>query len=104
MDLKKENESLLRELERLDQQYKEVFGEYTSQLDVNRDLVEKQVAVEKKLSTILAQLTTSAGSGNFINNATIQYFAQPPSTPSTINKRDTLDTGFQLDSKLVNNP
>ncbi|TNV87765.1 hypothetical protein FGO68_gene766 [Halteria grandinella] len=109
MDLKKENESFLRELERLDQQYKEIFGEYTGALDANRDLVEKQVAVEKKLSAVLAQLHgASGGNGqngnNFINNATIQYFAQPPATASA-NKRqsETLDIGFQLDNKLIAN-
>jgi uncharacterized membrane-anchored protein YhcB (DUF1043 family) len=61
-DLKKENMSLQRELERYDQNFKKVFGDYIEVLGDYKGLIEKFNEVEKKMA---------ASSQNYINNATI---------------------------------
>lgn len=75
-DLKKENLSLQRELERYDGNFKKVFGDYIDVLSDYKGLIEKFNEVEKKLT---------ANSQNYITNATIQnnYFgASSPLSPS----------------------
>ena len=72
-DLKKENMSLVRELERYDANFKRVFGDYIDVLTDYKGLVEKFNEVERKLS----------GNSNYINNATIQNFYPAPSVLST---------------------
>lgn len=59
-DLKKENESFLRELERLDEHYKQVFGDYVEALKDNKALIQKIEQLEYRLTQ-----------SNYINNATI---------------------------------
>ena len=74
-DLKKENMSLQRELERYDQNFKKVFGDYIEVLGDYKGLIEKFNEVEKKIA---------ANSQNYITNATIQnnFFGSSPLSPS----------------------
>jgi uncharacterized protein YdcH (DUF465 family) len=60
-DLKKENMSLVRELERYDSNFKRIFGDYIEVLTDYKGLLEKFNEVEKKLGA----------NQNYINNATI---------------------------------
>lgn len=59
-DLKKENESLMRELDRFDHLYKKLFVEYMDALADNKKILTAQQDLEKRLSQ-----------SNYINNATI---------------------------------
>jgi hypothetical protein len=61
--MKRENESLLRELDRFDSLYRKLFTEYLDALTENKKLLDGQTSLEKRL----------AGHSNYINNATIQY-------------------------------
>ncbi len=74
-DLKKENMSLQRELERYDTNFKKVFGDYIEVLSDYKGLIEKFSEIEKKLV---------ASSQNYITNATIQnnFYAPSPMSPS----------------------
>ena len=49
-DLKKENLSFLRELERYDSQYKKVFGDYIEVLQEHKQVIEKLNEIEKKMN------------------------------------------------------
>ena len=51
-DLKKENMSLQRELERYDQNFKKVFGDYIEVLGDYKGLIEKSAYVSLKLLVI----------------------------------------------------
>ena len=48
--MKKENESFLRELDRFDNLYKRLFGEFTEALVDNKGLIEKNHELEKRQS------------------------------------------------------
>ena len=64
--MKKENESLSREIDRYDALYRNMLNDYMNSIEENKKLVEKQARIE-----ISRTASTSAGTQNYIKNATI---------------------------------
>ena len=103
-DLKKENESFMRELDRLDHQYKKLFVEYLESLQQQKQALEQLKDVEKRF--------VNPSNSSYINNATIQFFGNStnPATPmsavlSPANNqilKPTLDPSLNLDFKAFN--
>ncbi len=72
-DLKKENLSFVRELERYDSQFKKVYGDYMDVLQEYKSVLQKLEEGDKK-----------ALNSSFINHATINnnYFSNNPTIPT----------------------
>jgi hypothetical protein len=89
-DLRKENESFVRELERYEMQYKKVFKDYLEVLQEHKTTFEKVSEIEKKLSN--SNYITTNGM------TTIQNFFQQPIMSPTSNGAKSGHGGSYLET------